>query len=1260
MTSPLQTAISRVENVGETVIFSQKIKTSGFFAFRKKFIFILTERRVLCFNNRAKLKGKYSLLDINEVLFTKKGVELKFDHSTLSFDLDEKDKTKLKEGLKFVLQHIMTAAEISALNLDSSDNRLSCIPSEYGAFCRLDEFVNRPGFKISPIDEQKLRFYIICNRSMIDFSVFKDPEGVAKLFFRVLPLCTAMKHVSCSDFVDHDTFRVLQSFSREHSYIESISIDCEVTSNFEFFIQDIRDNSQSKVVDLTFKNSKFNRIHLDSLQQCVNSRNIKALGFCNAIEESEFPFFISEFLPPLENESLVSLTLDGTKSINIKTLMPSIKTIQILSLVDCNLEIDVVLNEIYETSSNNKINVINLSKNKFSNNLSKKFNCKLSSQILSILVNDVIFPENTLLPFLKLIFTTIHQNATVSIVHIEAADKDFEGLDHFFQNLEGFMSLKSLNWDFNPITPNFIQFLIKQENLTTLSISGCFSPNDSECFKEFCEYLAHNSSLYTLICRKYGQSVLGELTPQLLLAAVSSNLKTLDITDSNGGIECFNAMKNLLTNGVVECLVYDGLKPENTGAFLDFINFVASNKDYNYRTSFPLHDIELLFNLGKIDVHGIDDLMTMNMIRTEEDYIRPFSVFFYENPDNLPLFHRPECDDVMKDNLNSSTHTLFSRQIRPNSSLPGPSSFHTPFNTPLNTPLSKSSISMINNSFNSSFIENEDERLQPKKRDNVKRKEHSSKSFYFGPLVQSPSGDSVLNALTIFPEDEKFVLNDNTLATSKSTAIQKVNNNNIGFQEERITLRKRLNTSVTFPRELIVPSPRSSLTNSRDRLESTKEYNSANSDDSDIIEKDPPVHTNIQNKNVSQTKNQFREENSSDDNSFHTKELNSNAKAQFKSNNYNSKNSQYPERTSLQQKKLFSASSSSATFDDESEPKIVKNIKSIPKAPIKQKSPPSSHNNPNKSSKALQNNNNDQKNKQSNENNKIVSNKKVTTKSYQSQRPLKLTFSSSSSDDSGYSSESEDVMIQKTENVLSKRNNQSPPAPIKTVSPTNLRMNQRIPSNRPGQAGRSPVLARSFASNRGFNQRMINPRPNLRGSARNGATSRQMNSNAGEKQQPKKALITMSSSSDESSYSDSYSKNESKSIKKETKPSNTTKAHQISPTQRSNSSIQKKNVSQKAPINQRNSPSNRAKPPPKGTLNKNSPNNSPKNVKKNPLDINNEEEKETDHRVVLPPLLYGVNPDINNLPKVQQISKGKNLQYLRSDSYSSDYIEYDE
>lgn len=170
-----------------------------------------------------------------------------------------------------------------------------------------------------------------------------------------------------------------------------------------------------------------------------------------------------------------------------------------------------------------------------------------------------------------------HGNNLIRLFEI-AANENWKGYGRLMLGLDG-IKMEESGWkefsefvsDFhadpfqfitfsnNPLSVEFLRYLLSRSNLLKLQISGCIHEEDTELIQLMCEMLPVNRTLAMLICRGSNKKYMCEAVFKILRALIPNRaLKILDVSNHRAGNEIVPVLLELLLqNGTLEGVVFD-------------------------------------------------------------------------------------------------------------------------------------------------------------------------------------------------------------------------------------------------------------------------------------------------------------------------------------------------------------------------------------------------------------------------------------------------------------------------------------------------------------------------------------------------------------------------------------------------------------------------------------------------------------------------------------------------------------------------------
>ena len=373
---------------------------------------------------------------------------------------------------------------------------------------------------------------------------------------------------------------VAQMFRTNTTITTFISYE-KLTKSFADIPKAFQENERLKLKKFLLMRAVINPTYIQIFSDIVISHQFEQFGIINSLSDDKSTLFLNSLNNNPSFQSLFSLTLDGTRNLDIYLLLRSINTISSLSIANCNIELSLFFGFL-ELVQDLKLISLNLTGNKATQLI--KDNTKLPNSLEEIRVEYIAFKDDNLLRLMKLL--------TQKPMKIDAsrAILDETKWNHFFDNIDLLPTDKitSLNWSENAIYLEFIDFLDTCTTLESLYLNGCFGKGDSLILKEFSKFVSASTTLKEVSATGTPKKTFGDDELLLFLKGFATNRSVLSIDISNQAItsKSLNPIKYLLlTNRKIEKMkigthklyrpefllkFYQLLAPRGTPLTLDF------------------------------------------------------------------------------------------------------------------------------------------------------------------------------------------------------------------------------------------------------------------------------------------------------------------------------------------------------------------------------------------------------------------------------------------------------------------------------------------------------------------------------------------------------------------------------------------------------------------------------------------------------------------------------------------------------------------
>ena len=545
----------------------------------------------------------------------------------------EKTDSNIPKIIVYLLQKLLTEEEQKNTKLDKFISNQKIQPSTFSIFSRFQQAAKCMEIKISKDDSDLFKNLMIFKNKTLnisDFSITTYPAIIDSLY-----LCNFIKILEYSSKVSAPAYKILQSFVKDKQIrIPNVQI-CgnQDFDDFSTFVDLIYDNEN--ILSLTFKDTKIEDDQLKILQDRFSvtknkENNIKLLSFSNSIQQKTLDFFHKKFILSNLMKNISILILDQMKGLDIQRIFKNIPQILCLSLQNCDLDISNIFDFITKKHFLPNIQKLNLSYNKCSK--TSKFELPVSFDTLIcdyIKWDDSVFPH-----FLSNLFSNLQiKDLNLSLKNIQINKKDWENTNKIFEKTH-YTNLKSLIWDMNPITKQFLYFLSSCSNLKLLSICDSFSSDDKPTIKEFSSTIPYLVSLETLLLRGSDKNKMKDSANTVLNSMTSlENLQYVDISNNNISQDSYVMIPQLSSAiSSLKVTVIDGSNPSYENIIKLGENLSSLKRNF---VPLPVNDINSLLEQRKITIKQKKDLYAMwqrlNNKETTEKMLDIQKQFFDEN-----------------------------------------------------------------------------------------------------------------------------------------------------------------------------------------------------------------------------------------------------------------------------------------------------------------------------------------------------------------------------------------------------------------------------------------------------------------------------------------------------------------------------------------------------------------------------------------------------------------------------------------------------
>ena len=309
-----------------------------------------------------------------------------------------------------------------------------------------------------------------------------------------------------------------------------ICIATPYTKFFEEFFKSVKFECTS----ISFKNTRLDAENLPIIGSTALQNTIQSLGINNAFLDTAFDVFYTDKLFKKDMVSALSyLNLDNTKGIKLPRLLWFIKSITVLSLANCGLDVIHTLNQLCSYDLPN-LRCLNLSNNLCQDTFTDTKPVKLPPDLCRLDVSHVEFSKGCAQNLFEFIFKQEWKyGARLYANSLTIPSGDIQNLFDFFDTTP-FNNLVEFGWCKNQTRIGLIHFIKKNKKLVNLFMDENFGDKSPGKITEFANSILDLQFLSIL-------SVKGSIIAQMkesMLPIIESIKGMLNITvvDLSGNI----------------------------------------------------------------------------------------------------------------------------------------------------------------------------------------------------------------------------------------------------------------------------------------------------------------------------------------------------------------------------------------------------------------------------------------------------------------------------------------------------------------------------------------------------------------------------------------------------------------------------------------------------------------------------------------------------------------------------------------------------
>lgn len=490
------------------------------FQFQEETITIIASNynEILCtvINTISRIIPKYSLplLDIDKKII----------------DSIKKKKDAILDRFKFM---------VYATNKQLNEN----IYREFESFAR--KILSRPCIS-QTLDLNKFKTYFQYTDCILD-SISFTPK-VQRIIVPLFPL--------------HTYWPFMSKFVAQNRTVTALEIqDPYNPALFKEFVDGISHNKFSRVSRISLFNGSFDSNFVVQLAIILEAHSFCQIGLFKGLTEDGFQVLLPMLSTVKGFQSLISVSLTGSRYLNVDSIASSLKKVKSFCFNDCELDVSVVLS-IFAQNPDSMAKDISLSNNICITSIADELN--FPPRITTLHLDGVKWSGNSIIS----VFKFISRRSTITVSNVNIANnnaqqnsslsldiskanmtpKQWNKFDSFLRSFQ-LNFLSQFYFDQNPVGSGFLSFMNGNPSLQTVSLCGCFSSGDP-MIDSFADTIAENVSITKLLLRGIGVNILAD-SISTVLAGICRNrhIQTLDLSGNAAGNDlCRELQKTLMDN----------------------------------------------------------------------------------------------------------------------------------------------------------------------------------------------------------------------------------------------------------------------------------------------------------------------------------------------------------------------------------------------------------------------------------------------------------------------------------------------------------------------------------------------------------------------------------------------------------------------------------------------------------------------------------------------------------------------------------------
>ena len=444
----------------------------------------------------------------------------------ISFKIENK---RVEVILKTILQYmynILTDKEMPEVDLFEFDYTL-LQKSQFALYHRFKAIILTENVQTPDDLIERLHDFVRANCDSIDVYTL-DPHGAhIPYILRSLQVDTKIKTLIVQTPLKGCLWKDLGDFVSYNTSIHHIISYEPLTQDFQHFVAGFKKNPRSKINQLSILRAKITKKYNEMLANLINIHPLDTLCIANSLLGPTAIDFLYVFEKSPNMQKLQTLTLDGTKGIDISLMLRVTKNLKTLSVCNCQLELSLLFGFLaYEKETHLEKLIANFNRARV--NINEKL--ELPPTIKEINLRGIEFQGDNLLHILQI---TNKHPLTLDVSKAELHQNAWQRLMASYDSIED-PKFTGFGWSDNPIDLETLDFFDRCTHLEYLYLGSSFDPQNKN-FLEILNFLATNNSIKRLdfSCAQNNQTNPATLSVVISPLRENKHLREIDLSGNS-------------------------------------------------------------------------------------------------------------------------------------------------------------------------------------------------------------------------------------------------------------------------------------------------------------------------------------------------------------------------------------------------------------------------------------------------------------------------------------------------------------------------------------------------------------------------------------------------------------------------------------------------------------------------------------------------------------------------------------------------------